>query len=97
MQIVVYDIETLLECFLVGTYIPEEGYRSFRLTKWNNELDAFINFLNSHSDYYFVGYNNIGFDAQVIEWVYRNYESWHNLENLEICKIISQKAQALAL
>ena len=93
MQIVIYDIETLLECFLVGTYIPGEGYRSFRLTKWNNELDGFINFLNSHSDYYFVGYNNIGFDAQVIEWIYRNYESWHNLENLEICKIISQKAQ----
>ena len=45
MEIVIYDIETLLECFLVGTYIPDKGYRSFRLTKWNNKLDGFINFL----------------------------------------------------
>ena len=91
-NIIVYDIETMQECFLVGTMFPDEPYRSFRLTRWENQLDAFVNFAKKYDDHYWVGYNNLRFDSQVIEWVLRNYEQWHELSNLEICARIAQKA-----
>jgi DNA polymerase elongation subunit (family B) len=93
MKTVVYDIECLIECFLVVVFNPEEGrYYSFSVNNWENELDAFVRFTEEHSDYYWVGYNNLRYDCQVIEWVLRNHENWHELSGLEICERISQKS-----
>jgi len=93
MKILIYDIETMLEFFLVGVYIPEKDtYVEFRVNRWVNELDKFIRFTEKYSDYYWVGYNNLRFDSQVIEWVMRYYENWSELEALEVCRKISEKA-----
>jgi hypothetical protein len=62
------------------------------VNKNQNNLDAFINFANQHKDYYWVGYNNLRFDSQVIEWVVRNHDQWHELSALEITGKIAQKA-----
>jgi hypothetical protein len=84
----------MLEFFLVGVYIPEKDtYVEFRVNRWVNELDKFIRFTEKYSDYYWVGYNNLRFDSQVIEWVMRNHENWHDLSGLEIASKIAQKAQ----
>jgi hypothetical protein len=72
--------------------IPGEPYRTFKVNKDENGLDAFINFTEKYKDYYWVGYNNLRFDSQVIEWVMRNYENWHELSSLEITARIHQKA-----
>ena len=94
MKVVIHDIETMLEFFLVGVYIPEKDtYVEFRVNRWVNELDKFIRFTEKYSDYYWVGYNNLRFDSQVIEWVMRNHENWHDLSGLEIASKIAQKAQ----
>ncbi len=37
-------------------------------------------------------YNNLRFDSQVIEWVLRNCEYWHDLSGLEIAAKIAEKA-----
>lgn len=93
MKILTYDIETMLEFFLVGVYIPEKDtYVEFRVNRWVNELDKFIRFTEKYSDYYWVGYNNLRFDSQVVEWVMRYYENWSELEALEVCRKISEKA-----
>jgi len=94
MQVVIYDIETLYEMFLVGIYIPEEDeYMEFEVSAAKNQLDAFIRFTETYKDHYWVGYNNLRFDSQVVEWVLRNAENWHELSSLEICAKIAQKAQ----
>jgi len=94
MKVLIYDIETLKEMFLVNIYDPEaEKSYEFEVHKWNHNLDGFINFIDSHLDYYWVGYNNLRFDSQVVEWVYRNHHHWHELPALEICAKIAQKAQ----
>lgn len=94
MKVLIFDIETLIECFYVGIYVPEENIEyEFAINKWENNIEEFINFIDSYSDYYFVGYNSLGFDSQVVEWVYRNYKDWYELDNLEICRRIWQKAQ----
>ena len=91
-NVIIYDIETLKEYFLVVCLIPQEPYRIFRVNKDENSLDAFINFTEKYKDYYWVGYNNLRFDSQVVEWVIRNNEYWHELSALEITAKIHQKA-----
>ena len=91
-KVVVYDIETLQELFAVVVMIPGKVGKSFQVSKWKNQLDSFVRYTEAHSDYYWVGYNNLRFDSQVVEWILRNYDNWHELTNLEICARIAQKA-----
>lgn len=94
MNVVVYDIETMKEFFLIGMYIPEKDeYRKWEISRWKNELDGFIRFVEEYSDYYYVGYNNLSFDSQIIEWILRNYENWNEIPSIEIAEMIAQKAQ----
>ena len=91
-QLVCYDIETMQELFLVVCMEPGKLGKSFQVSKWKNQLDKFVRYTEEHADAYWVGYNNLRFDSQVIEWILRNYENWHELSNLEICARIAQKA-----
>jgi hypothetical protein len=94
LKVLCYDIETMQELFLINILDPEmHEQHEFMVSKWHNNLDVMINFINEHKDYYFVGYNNLRFDAQVVEWIIRNYENWHEKDNLEITAMIAQKAQ----
>lgn len=94
MKILIYDIETFKEIFLVGIYFPEDGrYVEFEVDAYANQMDAFIKFTEDYSDYYWVGYNCLRFDAQVIEWVIRKHDRWLDKSNLEIASLICQKGQ----
>jgi DNA polymerase elongation subunit (family B) len=72
---------------------PEQTPKSFTVSKWHNQLDAFVKYTEENKDVYWVGYNNLRFDAQVVEWILRNHENWHELSGLDICGKIAQKAQ----
>jgi hypothetical protein len=94
MQVLIYDIETLLETFLVGIYIPHENkYVEFEVSKTRYQLERFVEFTGHYSDYYWVGYNNIRFDSQVVEWIIRKKELFADKSNLEVTAMIAQKAQ----
>ena len=93
MKVLIYDIETLQEFFLVSIYDVEVGsYHEFQVNKNTNQLGKLIRFIDYYKDYYWVGYNNLRFDSQVIEWVLRNHEEWEELGALEVCAKIAQKA-----
>ena len=91
-NVIIYDIETMQELFLVVCMVPGKAGKSFQVSKWKNQLDAFVRYTEENSDAYWVGYNNLRFDSQVVEWILRNYDQWHELTNLEICAKIAQKA-----
>lgn len=91
-NVVIFDIETMQELFAVVVMIPGKVGKSFQVSKWKNQLDAFVRYTEAHDDVYWVGYNNLRFDSQVVEWILRNHENWHELSNLEICAKIAQKA-----
>jgi hypothetical protein len=93
MKVLTYDIETLKEYFLIVILIPGQKYRSFEVSKNVNSLAHFISFVEEHKDYYWVGYNNLRFDSQVVEWIIRNHEEWEELTRMEITHKIHQKAQ----
>ena len=93
MNVLIYDIETMQELFLIGIYNPEsKTYTEFEVSKDRNQLDGFMRFIEQHPEYYWVGYNNLRFDSQVIEWILRNYDNWHELTALETVAKIAQKA-----
>jgi hypothetical protein len=93
MNVLIYDIETMQEMFLVGVFNPQLNmYREFEVSKNKNELDLFISWANNKTDHYWVGYNNLRFDSQVVEWILRMYEHWEQDGALEICARIAQKA-----
>jgi len=91
-DVIIYDIETMQELFLIVCMVPGKAGKSFQVSRWKNQLDAFVRYTEAHPNAYWVGYNNLRFDSQVVEWVLRNYENWHELSNLEICAKIAQKA-----
>jgi hypothetical protein len=81
------------ELFLIGIYNPDtKTYTEFEVSKDKNQLDGYMRFIEQHPEYYWVGYNNLRFDSQVIEWILRNYEDWHELTALETAAKIAQKA-----
>ena len=93
MKVFIYDIETMQELFLIHVYDPQEdkGY-DFLISQWHNNFDGFIKLLHDNPEHYWVGYNNLRFDAQVVEWVLRNYEDWNEASGLFIAGKIAQKA-----
>ena len=93
MNVLIYDIETMRELFLICIYKPStDTTYEFSVSKWSNQLDAFARFAEQYDEYYWVGYNNLRFDSQVVEYILRNYQNWHELSGLEICALIAQKA-----
>lgn len=94
MKILCHDCETLKEMFDIGIYIPEEDkWYEFGVNQWENSLDSFIKFVDTHKEYYWVGFNSLAFDSQVIEYIIRNHDKWHDLPNMEIVSRIYQKSQ----
>ena len=93
MKVFIYDIETMQELFLIHVYDPQQdkGY-DFLISQWHNNFDGFVKLLHDHPEHYWVGYNNLRFDAQVVEWILRSYEQWHEASGLSITAKIAQKA-----
>ena len=95
MKVKIVDIETLLEYSLFSFYDPQENtWKEFEINKWTNTIDGLVNYMEFiKTEYYLVFYNGLRFDSQIIEWIIRNSEYWHELSSLELCKKIYIKAQ----
>ncbi len=94
MNILIHDIETLKEMFLLSIFIPDEGkWIDITVNKNMNNIHLLDEMVSKYQDYYWVGYNSLRFDSQVIEWILRNYQYWEDKSWQEICLKIYQKAQ----
>ena len=94
MPIVVMDIETIKCMFLVCIYNPiEDKYYDFEVSGRKNQIDSLIKYINTHEEYYWVSFNGLHFDSQVIEYIIRNHEKWIDFSPEEIVALIYQKAQ----
>ena len=94
MKVLIYDIETMKELFLISMYDPElHRYLTLGIGCGDNQIDTIVKYIDRYKDHYWVGYNNLRFDSQVMEYIIRNFEYWHELSIKEICNKIYQKAQ----
>ncbi len=93
MNVIIYDIETMQELFLISMYNPQTNEMLTLAVGGNdNQMDLIMQKFDQYKDYYWVGYNNLRFDSQVVEWIIRNHDQWHELSTLEITAKIAQKA-----
>ena len=94
MKIIVTDIETLAEYFLCSCYDPEEDeWKEFEVSKWVNQTSGMVKYFEEKSEYFFVTYNGLRFDSQVLEEIIRKYHLWHEKTGLETAAVIYQIAQ----
>lgn len=92
----VYDLETLKCCFLGGFYNPDtKSYNEFEISKYKNDLYKLVKFYTSENIDYCIGFNNVGFDAQVLHFISENHQKWIDNSNLEIASIIYNFVQNL--
>jgi hypothetical protein len=93
----VYDIETLKGLFLyVSKNLSTGKISSFRIDRYKNDLYALVKHLREEYDVeYLVSYNGLSFDAQVMQFILDNFESWAYYSNSRIVRTIYQFAQDL--
>lgn len=70
-----YDIETFLNIFCV-VFKFEDRYLVFEISERKNELEKLITFIKNGIDknWFFVGFNNVRFDAQILQWLLDEYK-----------------------
>lgn len=72
MQYCCIDIETTLTCFLIVMKDFQSKKKiCYKISKFRNDYDIFVRHWKSlvKRDYYFVGFNSLSFDSQVIEFI----------------------------
>jgi hypothetical protein len=94
MKLLVYDIETLKEDFLLVVYDIEcKKIVSCTVNKEINEIEKIQKITSEYRDFYWIGFNNLRFDSQVIQYIISNYENWMELSWKEITHKIHRKSQ----
>ena len=67
---IVYDIETMISIFCV-VFKHNGKYISFEISERKNQCKELCELIRGGSslDWYFVGFNNVRFDAQILQWM----------------------------
>jgi hypothetical protein len=93
MRVIIADIETMVEYFLCTCYDPQlDEWHEFECNAWTNNIDSMVRYFEEKNDHYFVFYNGLRFDSQVLQFIINNHEDWHEKARLEICQIIQRCA-----
>lgn len=92
MSVEIYDIETLSNCFTyTGLDRDTKDVFQFVIHKDRNDLNSFIDHLNELSGQ--IGFNNLNFDGQVIQFILNNYNDWLILDGEKVSEIIYSYSQ----
>lgn len=91
-KVVVMDIETISNFFsYCDLDINTMEERIFIVHEEQNDLMKFVSYLRSIS--YQIGYNNVAFDSQVIQYILNEYYKWIELSGSEVAQIIYNYSQ----
>lgn len=93
---ILYDIETFLSIFCV-VFKNADKYKVFEISErvdQYTELVEFIKIGSSHG-WFFVGFNNVRFDAQVLQWLLEAKEPFKKLTGKTKAKHIMEFAQSV--
>lgn len=91
MKYIVHDIETYPNIFSFCGYIPDlDSWYVYEISDRKNERNELLNFLNwaSNEGYYFVGYNNIGFDYEFLHVLLNSPHTFTYQKAAELCQEI---------
>lgn len=91
---IVYDIETISNLFTACFMDVDSGKkRDFVVHYSRNDLKPLVEFLQAckHHDCTMVGFNNVAFDAQVLDWILIHYKTLSQIK--DPAEAIYQEAQ----
>lgn len=104
-KLIVYDIETLVNCFIICCKDYKTGSKKefiiYNDKQFDNQPVELLRFMKNSikAGYTFVGFNNLGFDAQVLtyfyEWATQKRDPLINFENDFIITALYDKAQSI--
>lgn len=104
-KLIIYDIETLCNCIIVNVLEAATGKKKqfiiYNDKEYEQEAFNLYKFIRSSisSSYTFVGFNNIAFDAQVLnyfyEWCCEKQDPLYQFDNKFIIDSLYKKAQDL--
>lgn len=95
-KLAIGDIETM-KCLLdFGWYDPDKKvWIEFEISEYRNDLYSLVKWYTTNGYDFFVGFNIIGFDMPVIQFIVDNHEKWFDKTGLEICHIVYKWVQDL--
>lgn len=93
---IIYDIETFLSIFCV-VFKYEDKYKIFEISERKDEYEDLIAFLKEGvlKRWFFVGFNNVRFDGQVLQWLMEAKEPFKKLTGKTKAKHIMEFAQSV--
>ncbi|WP_143056575.1 hypothetical protein [Chitinophaga sp. YR573] len=65
----------------------------YRIDRYRNDLYDFVRHLREDDCEYYVSFNGLSFDSQVIQYILENYSTWEGFSALKITGLIYQFAQ----
>ncbi len=96
VKLCIFDIETLRGLFDVGIYdVDKKEWVEFEISKYRNDLYSFVSYYTKKHYDYWVSFNGINFDHQVLQYVVEKYHEWYDLGGLEICALIHDFVQKI--
>lgn len=85
----VCDIEVLHDIIDIGCYDPDKKeWIEFEMSRRKNDINRFINFYTSNKYKYFVGFNNIDYDQNMLQYILKNHDGWYDLTGAEIAALV---------
>lgn len=90
----VYDIETYPN-FFCAVFANKDEVKVFEISGRKNDLEDLYYFYKPKNIKYCIGYNNVRFDAPILEELVQNYPVWKDLKSSEIVTEIYDFAQKI--
>lgn len=92
----IYDIETFLSIFCV-VFKYKGRYKTFEISERKDEYESLVTFLKDGASkgWFFVGFNNVRFDGQVLQWLIEAKEPFKKLTGKTKAKHIMEFAQSV--
>lgn len=92
----VFDIETFLSIFCV-VFKYQGRYKTFEISERKDEYESLVVFLKEGASkgWFFVGFNNVRFDGQVLQWLMEAKEPFKKLTGKTKAKHIMEFAQSV--
>ncbi len=91
---ITYDIETFFSIFCV-VFKYQDRYKIFEISERKDEYEELVAFLKEGAlkRWFFTGFNNVRFDAQVLQWLIEAKDSFKKLTGKTKAKHIMEFAQ----
>jgi predicted PolB exonuclease-like 3'-5' exonuclease len=84
-QLIVYDVETPANCFILCTYEPTTNTKvEFKITEEEGDIMDVFKYMDDNKGKYWVSWNGIGFDNQVLEAIWKKRAEMKHMTNREI-------------